>query len=164
MERIYAPWRIEYVLNPKQKDECIFCTMPSEDEDEKNMIVHRSKGAFTVMNKYPYNNGHLLVCPYRHVSDICELDAEENGLLMQEVCRSIQVLKDIMKPQGFNVGINIGEHAGAGIEEHLHFHVVPRWKGDTNVMPVLADVKVIPEHFEQTTRKLTQGFQHRFPD
>ena len=163
MERLYAPWRIEYVLGDEKKDECVFCTMPAENEDEKNQIVHRADGAFAVMNKFPYNNGHILICPYKHVSDICSLSPEENSLLIQEVCRAIEVLKQVMKPEGFNVGLNIGEHAGAGIEEHLHYHVVPRWKGDTNVMPVLAEVKVIPEHFQRTSLKLAQGFQRLFP-
>lgn len=159
MERIWAPWRIDYVLQNEREEGCIFCTKPASDSDEQNLIVHRGKGAFTMMNKFPYNNGHLLIVPYTHVSDICLLDAQENGLLVQEVCRAIKVLRTVMKAEGFNVGLNLGEVAGAGIEEHVHYHVVPRWKGDTNVMPVLADIKVIPEHLVSTCRKLKEGFQ-----
>lgn len=163
MERLYAPWRIEYVLGKDKEPGCVFCKAPADDEDEKNLIVHRAHAAYTIMNKYPYNNGHLLVCPYKHVSDPCDLNAEENGLLVQEVCRCVQVIREVMKAQGFNVGLNLGAVAGAGIDEHLHYHVVPRWHGDTNVMPVLADIKVIPEHFLSTWRKLREGFQRLFP-
>ncbi|MFC1834394.1 HIT domain-containing protein [Thermodesulfobacteriota bacterium] len=163
MERLHAPWRIEYVLGDEKETDCIFCTKPASDDDEINLVLHRVEGAFTMMNKFPYNNGHLLVSPYRHVSDICELSAEENSLLTQEVCRAIDVLRDVMSPAGFNVGLNLGVEAGAGIEEHLHYHVVPRWRGDTNVMPVIAEVKVIPEHFRSTWRKLRDGFERLFP-
>ncbi len=164
MERLYAPWRIEYILGKEKEPGCVFCNRIASDEDDKNLIVHRAKGAFTIMNKFPYSNGHLLVCPFRHVADVCDLDEQENSLLLQEVVRAIKVLRDVMKPTGLNVGINLGEDAGAGIEEHLHYHVVPRWRGDTNVMPVLADVKVIPEHFLSTSRKLRDGFRRLFQD
>ena len=163
MDRIWAPWRIDYILGNEQEEGCIFCTKPAEDEDERNLIVHRADGAFTIMNKYPYNNGHLLVCPYRHVPDICRLDPEENSLLIQEVCRALAVLRDVMRPDGFNIGINLGIVAGAGIEEHVHYHIVPRWNGDTNIMPVLADVKVIPEHLRSTCEKLRESFQRIYP-
>ena len=164
MERLYAPWRINYVLGKEKEPGCIFCTKPKSREDDRNLIVHRAPGAFTIMNKYPYSNGHLLVCPYLHVSDICDLSTEDNSLLAQEVCRAIQVLREVMRPTGFNVGFNIGVEAGAGIEEHLHYHVVPRWRGDTNMMSVLADVRVIPEDIASTCRKLRKGFQRLFPD
>lgn len=164
MDRIYAPWRIEYVLGNEKEEGCIFCSKPSDTKDEENLIVHRAGSAFTIMNKYPYNNGHLLICPYRHVSDLCQLDSQENLHLVEEVCRALTVLKDVMSAPAFNVGLNLGVEAGAGIEEHLHYHVVPRWRGDTNVMPVLADIKVIPEHMVLTYRKLRDGFNRLFPD
>jgi ATP adenylyltransferase len=163
-ERIYAPWRIEYILGEEKEPGCVFCNGAESSEDEKRLIVHRAEGAFTIMNKYPYTNGHVLVCPYRHVSDIAELDSDENRLVLEEVLRAIAVLRDVMRPTGLNVGINLGVDAGAGIEEHLHYHVVPRWRGDTNIMAVLADVKVIPEHFESTSRKLRAGFNRLFPE
>ncbi|MFH0821663.1 MAG: HIT domain-containing protein [Pseudomonadota bacterium] len=164
MERLFAPWRIEYVLGKDKESGCIFCTKPASDADEQNLLVHRGRGAFTMMNKYPYNNGHLLVSPYRHVSDICELTLEEMGLVTLEVTRAVTVLRTVMKAEGFNVGLNLGEIAGAGIEEHLHYHVVPRWRGDTNVMAVLAELRVIPEHFTSTWRNLRKAFQELYTD
>lgn len=152
------------MLGNEKEPGCIFCDKPKSTEDDQNLIVHRAERAFTIMNKFPYSNGHLLICPYRHVSDICDLSPEENSLLVQEVCRAIRVLRDVMRPAGFNVGVNIGVEAGAGIEEHLHYHVVPRWRGDTNMMSVLADVRVIPEDIASTYRKLRTGFQRLFPD
>jgi ATP adenylyltransferase len=164
MDRIWAPWRIDYILGQDKEPGCIFCTKPSSDDDDANLIVHRARGAFTMMNKFPYNNGHVMVSPYKHVSDICALDAQENGLLIQEVCRAMQVLRDVMRPDGFNMGINLGTVAGAGIEEHIHYHVVPRWHGDANIMPVLADIKVIPEHLLSTCQKLRDGFRRLYSD
>jgi ATP adenylyltransferase len=163
MERIWAPWRIDYIIGGERETGCIFCSKPSSTGDDDNLIVHRGNGAFTMMNKFPYNNGHLLVAPFRHAPDICSLDAEENALVIQEVCCAIQVLKSVMRPNGFNVGINMGAVAGAGIEEHVHYHIVPRWHGDTNIMPVLADVKVIPEHLLSTCRKLRDEFERLYP-
>lgn len=164
MERIWAPWRIDYVLGKEREEGCIFCTKPASTEDDRNLVIHRAHGAFTMMNKFPYTNGHLLIVPFKHVSDICLLDAEENSLLIQEVCRAVSVLREVMHPEGFNIGINLGTAAGAGIEEHLHYHIVPRWSGDTNVMPVLADVKIIPEHLERTCQKLREAFSTLYPD
>lgn len=163
MERLWAPWRIEYITGEQKETGCIFCTKPAAGDDEGNLIVHRASGAFTMMNKFPYNNGHLLVSPYRHVSDICDLDPEENSLLMQEVCRAVQVLRQVMRAEGFNIGINLGTVAGAGFEDHVHYHIVPRWNGDTNIMPVLADIKVIPEHLLSTCRKLREAFERLYP-
>ncbi|MCA1959909.1 MAG: HIT domain-containing protein [Desulfomonile sp.] len=163
MERLYAPWRIDYILGKEREPGCIFCTKPADDNDDENLIVHRAEGAFTIMNKFPYNNGHLLVCPYRHVSDICELSPEENSLLIEEVTRAVKVLRSVMRPTGFNLGLNIGVDAGAGIDDHLHYHVVPRWRGDTNCLPVLADVRIISEHIRQTWKKLHTCFREEFP-
>jgi ATP adenylyltransferase len=163
MERLYAPWRIEYILGPRQEAGCVFCNAASSADDEKNLVIHRGQGAFTIMNKYPYNNGHLLVCPYRHVGDICDLGSEDNSLVLEEVVKAVKVLKDVMSPSALNVGLNLGVDAGAGLGEHLHYHVVPRWRGDTNVIAVLADVRVIPEHFLSTGRKLRDGFGRLFP-
>lgn len=151
-------------MGKKEESKCVFCVTPAPDDDQEALIVHRAEGAFTVMNKYPYANGHVLICPYRHVSDMCDLSTDENGLLIQEVTRAIRVIRKVMRPTGFNVGLNIGVDAGAGIEEHLHYHVVPRWRGDTNVMPVLANVRVIPEDIFSTTAKLREAFQRMFPD
>ncbi|MGB9617971.1 MAG: HIT family protein [Desulfomonilaceae bacterium] len=164
MERLWAPWRIDYILGKEKEPGCIFCTKPSQTLDEENLIVHRSDLAFTIMNKFPYNNGHLLVVPYRHVSDICDLGANENSMLIEEVCRAVSVLRRVMRPDGFNIGLNLGRVAGAGIDEHVHYHIVPRWHGDTNIMPILADIRVIPEHLRQTYKKLREAFVAMYPE
>ncbi len=162
MDNLWAPWRIDYILGKERESGCIFCTKPADSQDEDNLIAHRAEGAYTIMNKFPYNNGHVLVVPYRHVSDICLLTPEENSLLVQEVTRSIQALRLVMNPDGFNVGINLGVVAGAGIAEHVHYHVVPRWNGDTNIMPVLADVRVVPQHIRETRQKIHEAFLQLF--
>ncbi|MGO9118807.1 MAG: HIT family protein [Desulfomonilaceae bacterium] len=164
MDRIWAPWRIDYIVGGERESGCIFCSKPASDEDDKNLIVHKARGAFTMMNKFPYNNGHVLVAPYKHASDICELQSEELRLLMEEVCRAMGVIRNVMHAEGFNIGINIGAVAGAGFEEHVHYHIVPRWNGDTNIMPVLADVKIIPEHLLSTCRKLRDEFMILYPE
>lgn len=163
MENLHAPWRIEYILGHEKEPGCVFCTRVSAENDDANLIVHRAEGAFTIMNKFPYTNGHLLVCPYRHVADLWDLSPTENSLLVEEVRRGLKVLRLVMRPSGFNVGLNLGTDAGAGIDEHLHYHVVPRWPGDNNFMAVLADVRVIPEHFLSTSRKVREAFQRLFP-
>jgi ATP adenylyltransferase len=163
MERIWAPWRIDYILGSEKESGCIFCINPEAEKDEENLLVHRGQGAYTIMNKYPYNNGHVLVAPYRHAPEISDLSVDENSLLIQEVLKAIRALREVMKPDGFNVGINIGLIAGAGITEHVHYHIVPRWAGDTNLMPVLADVRVIPEHLRQTREKLALAFLNLYP-
>jgi ATP adenylyltransferase len=164
MERMWAPWRIDYIVGDAKEPGCIFCTKPLEDKDDDNLIVHRLEGVFTMMNKYPYNNGHLLVVPRRHAPDITELTQEENSSLIQEVCRAVKALQMVMNPEGFNIGLNMGEVAGAGIETHVHYHIVPRWNGDANFMPVLADVRVIPEHLRSTCKKLRNAFDTLFPE
>jgi len=150
---IWAPWRMQYILS-KKGPECIFCEEPKEDKDRENLILFRSTQGFIIMNLYPYNNGHLMVVPYRHVYSITELSNDELLDLMKMVQQSVQCLKEAFLPEGFNIGLNIGKVAGAGIEEHLHFHVIPRWVGDTHFMAVLGEVRVIPEHVLNTYDKL----------
>jgi ATP adenylyltransferase len=164
MDTLWAPWRIDYILGEDKEPGCIFCNKPSSDNDEENLIAHRAEGAYTIMNKFPYANGHVLVCPYRHVSDICDLDDEENGLVFKEVRRALAVIRQVMNPDGFNVGLNLGDTAGAGVEEHLHYHIVPRWAGDVNFITVMDDVRVIPEHIRVTRAKLKERFDSMFPD
>lgn len=158
MKQLWAPWRLEYIVSEEKPDGCIFCIFPQEDEDEKNLILCRGKHAFVIMNRFPYSNGHLLVPPYRHIADMTELTDEENLEIMQLTQKCCKVLKTICKPDGFNIGINMGTAAGAGIADHLHLHVVPRWNGDTNFMPVFADVKVIPQALETTYKLLKEQF------
>ena len=144
---------MQYILS-KKGPECIFCEEPKEDKDRENLILFRSTQGFIIMNLYPYNNGHLMVVPYRHVYSITELSNDELLDLMKMVQQSVQCLKEAFLPEGFNIGLNIGKVAGAGIEEHLHFHVIPRWVGDTHFMAVLGEVRVIPEHVLNTYDKL----------
>ncbi|HPA14449.1 MAG TPA: HIT domain-containing protein [Desulfobacterales bacterium] len=154
MKTLWAPWRIEYVTSDK-KEGCIFCNAISEHDD---LTLYKGETTMVVMNKFPYINGHLLVAPIRHISSLSQLDKEEMGELLFIVEQSIKILKQVMKPEGFNVGINLGKVAGAGVEEHLHFHVVPRWIGDTNAFTVFAEVRVIPEHLKATFDKLKPYF------
>lgn len=137
---------------------CLFCEAPATRQDEKNLILFRGKLVFIQMNLYPYNPGHVMIAPYRHLGDLQKLSAEEQLELIQEAARSTSILREIMNPDGFNLGMNQGKIAGAGVEHHLHLHVVPRWSGDTNFMPVVAQTKVIPEELTVTYRKLASVF------
>jgi ATP adenylyltransferase len=154
VQTIWAPWRIEYIKGLK-KPGCVFCNaMRIHDE----LTLYKGTQIMVVMNKYPYINGHLLVAPIRHISTLDQLDRNEMASLLSMVDRSIDILKQAMKPDGFNVGLNLGKVAGAGVEEHLHFHIVPRWFGDTNALTVFADVRVIPEHLQATFDNLKPFF------
>lgn len=148
---------MEYMVADRV-DGCIFCVFPSQNDDEKNRILLRGEHAYVIMNAFPYSNGHLLIPPYRHIGDFSELNDEENLEIMQLAQKCCIALKNICRPDGFNIGWNIGAAAGAGIAEHIHMHIVPRWNGDTNFMPALADVKVIPEALETTYKKIKAEF------
>jgi ATP adenylyltransferase len=154
MQTMWAPWRIEYILGEKEPG-CVFCKALAEGA---GLTLYKGPETMVVMNKFPYINGHLLVAPVRHVSSLCELDRVEMGTLLHTVEQSIGVLKTAMRPEGFNVGLNLGKVAGAGIEEHLHFHIVPRWSGDTNALAVFGDVRVIPQHIQETHALLKPHF------
>lgn len=162
MEILWAPWRMEYVSSDTRKGECIFCPSDARDHDEERLILFQGNRSIVLMNRYPYINGHLLVAPVRHTSSLDGLLPEEKLDLITAVERSIGVLKEVMNPGGFNVGLNLGRAAGAGVEEHIHFHIVPRWNGDTNYMTVCGEVRVIPEHIQATYRKLLPFFK-KFP-
>jgi ATP adenylyltransferase len=153
MRRIWAPWRIEYIRNVKVEG-CIFCQKLEENQDAKNYILFRGTKNFVVLNLYPYNPGHLLVAPYRHVPDLDDLTEEEMLEHFDLVRRSKRALADEYKPQGFNIGINLGRVAGAGVEDHVHTHIIPRWNGDTNVVTVMSDVRVIPHALDATYAEL----------
>jgi len=159
-ERIWAPWRLEYVKDAAKdvEDECIFCAKPADEDDEANLIVHRGGRCFVILNKYPYTNGHLMVAPFEHLATIQELDAATVGELMALAQRAMSVLEDEYSPHGYNVGFNQGRVAGAGVEHHIHLHVVPRWGGDTNFMPVIADTRVMAQTLEQTYAALRGRF------
>ncbi|MCP4682251.1 MAG: HIT domain-containing protein [Desulfobacterales bacterium] len=159
MDVSWAPWRMEYILSEQKNVACIFCPGEDRSKDEGRLILFVGSLTMVMMNRYPYNNGHLLVAPVRHVSGLEFLSSEEMLDVLSMVNRSIGVLKDVMSPEGFNVGLNLGKVAGAGVEEHMHFHVVPRWSGDTNYMTVLGEVRVIPEHIEETYHKLLPHYE-----
>jgi len=154
MKTMWAPWRMEYILGDKENG-CIFCKALSEQD---NLTLFKDKATLVVMNKFPYINGHLLVAPIKHISTLDQLSKSEMGNLLKTVEQSVAILKKVMTPDGFNVGLNLGKVAGAGVEEHLHFHIVPRWFGDTNALTVFADVRVIPEHLITTYNNLKPHF------
>ena len=158
MKVLWAPWRMGYILSEHKDQNCIFCPGKDRGKDEERLILHMGSRTLVMMNRFPYNNGHLLVAPVKHVSGLEQLNNKETMDLLLMVRRSIEILKEVMEPEGFNVGLNLGHVAGAGMEEHMHFHIVPRWKGDTNYMTVLGDVRVIPEHIRKTYRKLLPRF------
>lgn len=148
MEHLWAPWRMEYIehnLKENSDDDCIFCTRLEAADDDKHLILHRGVNAFIIMNLYPYNNGHLMIVPNRHVGDITELNDKELLEISQLISLSVRALQQAINPDGFNIGMNLGRVAGAGIADHLHYHVVPRWNGDTNFMPVIGNTKVISQ-------------------
>ncbi len=157
MEHIWAPWRIEYIRMEKPKG-CIFCDKYSQNDDALNYILYRGDKNFVIMNSYPYNPGHLMIAPYQHTGNLEELADEELHEHFKIISRSIQLLKKVFNPDGFNIGMNIGRIAGAGIADHFHTHIVPRWSGDTNFMPVVADTKVVNEAIGETYQKLKGKF------
>jgi ATP adenylyltransferase len=159
-QRIWAPWRLEYVKDASKDsaDECIFCAKPADDDDAGNLIVHRGERCFVILNLFPYTNGHLMIAPYDHVDSIAKLDAETVTEMMALSQRAVDVLDTAFEPHGYNVGFNQGRVAGAGVEHHIHMHVVPRWGGDTNFMPVLADTRVMPQTPDQTYELLRGTF------
>lgn len=157
MKQLWAPWRIEYILGPKP-DTCVFCLPESTEEDEERLVLHRGGRAFVITNRYPYNNGHIMVCPFRHVSELTELSREETHEIMDLVQLCSGILKQHFNCEGINVGLNLGKAAGAGIGEHLHFHLVPRWNGDSSFIAVMDDVRTVPQHIRETYKALRACF------
>ncbi|HNX52347.1 MAG TPA: HIT domain-containing protein [Pontiellaceae bacterium] len=154
---LWAPWRVEYIHSEKN-GECFLCRMFRENTDRKNLLLVRGKTCAVMLNRYPYNSGHLMVAPYRHIAEPAGLTPEENLEMAALTARAVDVLRTVMSPHGFNIGINLGEAAGAGLKDHLHQHIVPRWVGDTNFMPVLGGPRVIPEALEITYDLLLKSF------
>jgi ATP adenylyltransferase len=152
-EQLWAPWRLEYVQKADELPGCLFC-LAAEGEDDERLIVHRGRSAFVLLNRFPYASGHLMVAPFRHEGDLAALEDDEVVEIHRLAGQGIGALAQAFSPQGYNLGWNLGRVAGAGVLEHVHLHVVPRWVGDTNFMPVLADVKVLPEHLTETRAKL----------
>ncbi len=154
---LWAPWRMEYIAQAAEESGCVFC-LAAGAGDEDGLVVHRGERAFVLLNKFPYSSGHLMAASYRHVGEFADLEDDEVLELHRLAERGMAALAEVYAPQGYNLGWNLGRIAGAGILDHVHLHVVPRWAGDTNFMPVLADVKVIPEHIAETRRRLADAW------
>ena len=157
MDQLWAPWRLEYIQG-QEVDGCIFCVDESRDEDLTRLVVARGEYSYVMMNRYPYSNGHLMVSPYRHISDLSELENQEIVEIHQLMVRAQAALREVCVAQGFNIGWNVGQVSGAGITDHIHMHIVPRWAGDSNFMSVLADTRVIPQHIQETYALLASSF------
>ncbi|MBT3239625.1 MAG: HIT domain-containing protein [Chloroflexi bacterium] len=156
MKNLWSPWRMSYIKSPKNKEVCVFCEAISQDEDSSNFVVHRAENSFVILNRYPYSNGHMMVIPNSHVSGLNDLNKPVRAEMMELMNKSTETLKELFQPEGFNLGVNIGEAAGAGIGDHVHLHIVPRWKGDTNFMTSLGNTRVIPESLEETYRQIKE--------
>jgi len=159
MKQLWAPWRLEYIKSDKT-DGCIFCVLPSSNDDDKNYILFKGMHSFVIMNIFPYNSSHLMVAPYSHVGCITKINESERNEVALLTHECINILRTVIEPEGFNIGYNIGKAAGAGYEEHIHCHIVPRWSGDNNFMPVLGEVRVQPEHLRATYEKLHPHFKN----
>ena len=156
MKQMWTPWRMEYIRRAKMPG-CVFCEMLEAADDRAQLILHRGELAFLVLNKYPYNNGHMMAVPYRHVDTLELLSPQESAGMMAIVNLGLQALRRAARPEGFNIGVNIGQSAGAGVLDHVHTHIVPRWGGDANFMPVLAEVRLIPQSLEETYDELREA-------
>ena len=158
-QRIWAPWRLRYVKNANKSDDCIFCAKPLEGDDRATLVVHRGERCFVILNLFPYTNGHLMVAPFEHVGRYQDLPAETTAEMTSLAQRAMSRIEEVYEPEGFNVGLNQGRVAGAGVEGHIHLHVVPRWAGDNNYMPVIADTRVMPQSLEESYDAIKEGFE-----
>ena len=159
MNHLWSPWRMEYIENHGKVDGCVFCRAVMAADSSENLIVHRGQLAFVILNRYPYTSGHVMVVPFEHKPNLEQLDAATRGEMMELTSHATTVLRNIYNTQAFNVGLNIGEAAGAGVKEHVHIHVVPRWNGDTNFMSSLAETRVLPELLQDTWTRIRMGFR-----
>ena len=159
MKVLWAPWRMDYILSDKKSQGCIFCELPKQDTDRDNLILYRSSHTFVIMNRYPYNNGHIMVVPYGHIATLDGMDEGTMLDFMKVSKHAVQSIGKAFMPEGFNMGINIGKIAGAGMEEHLHLHIVPRWAGDTSFMTVFDEIRIVPDHVLSTYDKLHAAFR-----
>ena len=157
MDRLWAPWRIGFILKGENKGDCFLCRYPKENNDEANLVLYRGEKNFIILNAYPYNSGHLMVAPCRHIGRLEDMLDDEAKEHFDLVRLSIRLLTRVMQPTGFNTGMNLGKVAGAGIADHIHTHIVPRWTGDANFMPVISETKVVPESLAMTYTRLKEG-------
>jgi ATP adenylyltransferase len=158
MDHLWSPWRMKYISRTEKKTGCIFCQAADCEDSEENLIVRRGKLAYVILNRFPYTSGHVMVVPFAHQPSLVNLESAALVEIMRLINESLRTIEDIYKPQGFNVGANIGSIAGAGVAEHVHFHVVPRWGGDTNFMTTVGEVRVLPEELPQTYQRLKNGW------
>jgi len=158
LDHLWCPWRMEYIQSDKNQDLCIFCNEMSRPDGPENLIFHRGRRAFIILNRYPYTSGHLMVVPNDHLASLEQLDAETRAEIMELTAESMVVLREVYQPQGFNIGVNIGAAAGAGVLDHVHLHVVPRWGGDTNFMSALADIRVLPETLDNSYARIQSAW------
>ena len=161
MNHIWSPWRMTYIENHEKEDGCVFCNAQAKADGAENLIAFRGKNAYVILNRYPYTSGHLMVIPFEHKSNLEELDAETRAEMMELASLSMTVLRNIYRPQGFNMGVNIGEAAGAGVLGHVHIHIVPRWAGDTNFMSTTGETRVLPEALEDSYKRVREGFESK---
>lgn len=159
MDHLWSPWRMIYIENHDKEEGCVFCLAQAKTDGPENLIVHRGKRAYVILNRYPYTSGHVMVVPFDHQPTLEDLDAETRAEMMELTSHAMTVLRKIYRPQAFNIGANIGEAAGAGVLGHVHIHIVPRWAGDTNFMSALAQTRVLPEALKDTYRRIKDGFQ-----
>jgi len=158
---LWAPWRIDFIRSEKE-DICFLCIdIDNNKNDEENLIISREKTNFVILNRYPYNSGHIMISPYRHIGDISEMTEREGREMMELTIKAEEVRTSVLKPEGFNVGFNSGTAAGAGIKDHIHMHIVPRWNGDTNFMPVLTGIHVVPESLKDTLKLLSEAWNEK---
>lgn len=163
MKRIWAPWRMKYILDSRKKG-CFLCDIcRNPRHDRQNLVLRRGKTGFLLLNRYPYNNGHLMVAPFRHTSSLENLGSAEMAEMMEMAALACKIIRKAMKPDGFNIGFNIGAAAGAGLKDHVHMHIVPRWEGDTNFLPVLGEVKIIPQSLGELRRRLVETLNSQHP-
>ena len=158
MNHLWSPWRMEYIDKHNKEEGCVFCNAQSKSDSAENLIVHRGEHAYVILNRFPYTSGHLMVIPFAHKPNLEELDPETRAEMMELTSRCTTVLMNTYRPQGFNVGVNIGEAAGAGVLGHVHIHIVPRWNGDTNFMSSVGGTRVLPEALEDTWKRVRKGF------
>jgi ATP adenylyltransferase len=159
MNHIWSPWRMEYIENNTKEEGCIFCIAQAKEDSAENLIAQRRERAYVILNRYPYTSGHLMVVPFEHKATLEELDPLTRAEMMELTTLCMTVLRNVYNPQAFNMGANIGEAAGAGVKEHVHIHIVPRWQGDTNFISTLGEIRVLPELLEDTYERVKEGFQ-----
>ena len=162
MDNIWSPWRMEFIHDQRQKGKegpCVFCELKEQVPNNKNLVLHKGKQVYVVMNRFPYTNGHLLVLPYAHLTHLKELNSDGQQEIMKLMAESMDILRAALHVDGFNCGMNVGKVSGCGIEDHFHWHIVPRWVGDSNFMPILSDMRLMPQYLSDTYQHLIEGFK-----